>query len=554
MAAKPVIFSLDDEPEVLRAVELDLRRNYGQNYRIMRADQGETALETLRKLKLRNEPVALFLVDQRMPQMTGVEFLEKAMEYYPDAKRVLLTAYADTDAAIRAINAVKIDYYLMKPWEPPEENLYPVLDDLLEEWQANFRPPFEGVRVIGHRWSPKTHALRDFLSRNQIPYKWMDVERSDEARQLVQFAGNDHPTLPLLVFADGSILADPTPGAIAEKIGLKTQPDSPFYDLAIVGAGPAGLAAAVYAGSEGLRTVLIERQAPGGQAGLSSRIENYLGFPQGLSGGELTRRAVAQAKKFHVEILAPQEVVKLTLQDGYKVLHLADGSKISCQALFITTGVSWRKLDIPDIDRLTGAGVVYGAAMTEGDQLAGEDVYIIGGANSAGQGAMYFSRYAKTVTLLIRGATIEAGMSQYLVDQIRATPNIKVMTCTHVVGVHGDDHLEAITYENTATGERATVPTQSLFIFIGALPHTDWLDGIVERDEKGFILSGPDLIRNGRRPKGWQLDRDPFLLETSVPGIFVAGDVRHESVKRVASAVGEGSVGVRFVHQYLGAL
>jgi thioredoxin reductase (NADPH) len=554
MASKPVIFSLDDEPEVLRAVEMDLRRQYGQNYRIMRAENGATALDTVQKLMLRNEAVALFLVDQRMPQMTGVEFLEQAMQIYPTAKRVLLTAYADTDAAIRAINAVKIDYYLMKPWDPPEENLYPVLSDLLEEWQAGYRPPYEGIRVIGNRWAPKTHYLREFLARNQIPYKWLDVERSDDAQQLLQFSGEGHPPLPVMVFSDGVVLSDPTMAAVAEKLGLKTQPTNPSYDLAIVGGGPAGLAAAVYGGSEGLKTVLIERSAPGGQAGLSSRIENYLGFPQGLSGMDLTRRAVIQAKKFGVEILAPQEVIGLTVQDRYKILHLSDGTQVACQALFIATGVSWRTLEVPGIDKLNGAGVYYGASMTEGQLLQDEDVYIIGGANSAGQGAMYFSRFARSVNMLIRGTSIEAGMSQYLVDQIAATPNIHVMTCCQVVEVQGEERLESITIENSATGERTTIPTNSLFIFIGAQPGTDWLQDVVERDSKGFILSGPDLTRGGTRPKGWKLERDPFLLETSVPGIFVAGDVRHESVKRVASAVGEGSVGVRFVHQYLGEL
>jgi thioredoxin reductase (NADPH) len=554
MATKPVLFTLDDEPEVLRAVELDLRRAYGATYRILRSDNGAAAIETLKKLKLRNEAVALFLVDQRMPQMSGVEFLEQAMEYYPGAKRVLLTAYADTDAAIRAINSVKIDYYLLKPWEPPEEHLYPVLNDLLDDWQAAFRPPFEGLRVVGNRWSAKTHHIRDFLSRNQIPFQWIDVETNSEAPRLMELANVDAASLPLVLFPDGTSVADPPVATVAERVGLKTRAAMPFYDLIIVGAGPAGLAAAVYGGSEGLKTVLIERQAPGGQAGTSSRIENYLGFPQGLSGADLTRRAVAQAKKFNVEILSPQEVVNVEVQGQYRIVTLGNGMKITSHALLVATGVSYRKLDVPGIERLTGAGVYYGAAMTEGAFCINEDVYLVGGANSAGQGAMYFSRYARSTNMLVRGTSLAATMSSYLIDQIAATPSINVQTCASVTEVFGDGKLEAITITNAATGEAKTVPAASLFIFIGALPHTDWLGDIVERDDKGFILSGVDLMVDGKRPKGWMPDRDPFLLETSVPGIFVAGDVRHRSVKRVASAVGEGSICVQFVHQYLGEL
>jgi thioredoxin reductase (NADPH) len=554
MAAKPVIFSLDDEPEVLRTIELDLRRQYGANYRILRADNGAAALDALQKLKARSEPAALFLVDQRMPQMTGVEFLERAMEIFPEAKRVLLTAYADTEAAIKAINQVKIDYYLMKPWEPPEEKLYPVLQELLDDWQAAFRPPFEGIRLIGNRWSPKTHTIRDFLARNQIPYQWLDLDNNPEAVQLLTQVGGEKPALPIVILPDGSVAQDPHVSDLALKVGLKTRAEMPFYDMIIVGAGPAGLAAAVYGGSEGLKTLLIERQAPGGQAGTSSKIENYLGFPHGLSGAELTRRAVMQAQRFGVEILAPQEVVGVTIQGQYRIVHLADGTDLTCHVLFIATGVSYRRLDVPGAEQLTGAGVYYGAAMTEGALMQGEDVYIVGGANSAGQAAMYFSRYARTVYMILRGPNLSATMSQYLIDQINATPNIQLIPYTQVVEAIGSDHLECITLENAETNERQTMRTSALFIFIGAQPHTDWLEGIVERDDKGYILAGADLVHHGRRPKGWLPDRDPFLLETSVPGIFVAGDVRHRSVKRVASAVGEGSMAVQFVHQYLGGL
>ena len=554
MVAKPVIFSLDDEPEVLRAVELDLRKGFGQNYRIMRADNGQAALETLQKIKLRNEPVALFLVDQRMPEMTGVEFLEKAMDIFPDAKRVLLTAYADTEAAIRAINQVKIDYYLMKPWDPPEDKLYPILTDLLDDWQAAFRPSFDGVRVLGSRWSPKTHYVRDFLARNQIPYQWLDIDTSGEAQSLLEHLAAEHPTLPVVFLPNGEWCSDPDIAELASRLKLKTRAENPFYDMVIVGGGPAGLAAAVYGGSEGLRTVLIEREAPGGQAGTSSKIENYLGFPQGLSGAELARRAVLQARRFGVEILSPQEVVGVTVDGQYRIVHLADGNKISCHALFIATGVSYRTLNIPGVEQLAGAGVYYGAALTEGPYMKDEDVYIIGGANSAGQAAMYFSRYARSVNMLVRGPSLSATMSHYLIDNIGQTPNIHVVPFTQVTEAHGTERLEQVTLSNSETGVVETVPASALFIFIGAQPHTDWLGGLVERDDNGFILAGSDLVHNGKRPKGWTLDRDPYLLEASVPGIFVVGDVRYRSIKRVASAVGEGSMAVQFVHQYLGGL
>jgi len=547
---KPVLITVDDDREVLRAVERDLRRHYGENYRVLRAESGSSALEALKTLKLRNDPVALLLVDQRMPEMTGVEFLERAMELYPDAKRALLTAYADTDAAIRAINTARIEYYLMKPWDPPEEQLYPVLDDLLEDWQASFHPPFEGIRIVGHRWSAKSHLIKEFLARNHVPYQWLDIEKDEEARRLVNVAAASDLDLPLVLFADGSHLTEPSNAVIAEKIGLRTRAEQPFYDVIVVGAGPAGLAAAVYGSSEGLRTALIEREAPGGQAGMSSRIENYLGFPSGVSGDDLARRAVTQAKRFGTEILA-QEVMGLRCDGPSRIVTLADGGIMECRALLIATGVSYRKLDVPGADTFTGAGVYYGAAMTEALSCRDEEVYVVGGANSAGQAAVYFAKYAKRVTMLVRGSSLVQSMSRYLIDQIGEIPNIVVETDVHVVEVMGESSLQTITIAHVKTDERRTVATRYLFIFIGAMPHTEWLAGSVERDEHGFILTGPDLIQNGSRPQSWTLARDPFLLESSVPGIFVAGDVRHGSVKRVASGVGEGSIAVQFIHRYL---
>src|SRR5215213_5706564 len=556
MANKPVLFAIDDDPEVLRAVERDLRRRYargrnGDGYRVLRANSADSALDTLGQLKLRGASVALFLVDQRMPRTTGVKFLEETRDLYPEAKKVLLTAYADTDAAIKAINDIGLDYYLQKPWDPPEENLYPVLDDLLGDWRSHYRPPFEGIRVVGNRWSPGSHAIKDFLARNRVPYQWQDVEVSEEAWQLVSQADGGEPRLPLVVFPDGTYLEAPENVEVAEKVGLRTRAERPFYDLIIVGGGPSGLAAAVYGASEGLKTVLIEREAPGGQAGTSSRIENYLGFPAGLSGSDLARRAVDQAKRFEVEILTHQEVSEVSAEDTYRIVKLADGTEISCFALIITTGVSYRKLDVPEADSLTGRGIYYGAAQTEALSCKGEDIFIVGGANSAGQAAMFFSNRARRVFILYRGGDLSKSMSDYLVRQIEDNENIEVLLDTNVVSVGGEEHLERITVKNTATGETETMPAHSLFIFIGAAPKTEWLDGVVERDERGFILSGSDLMAEGKRPKGWRPDRDPFLLETSVPGIFVAGDVRHGSVKRCASAVGEGSIAIQFVHQYL---
>jgi len=553
MPAKPVIFTLDDDPEVLQAIQRDLRREFGRDYRIMRADTGAEALDALNQMKVRNDEVALFLVDQRMPEMSGVEFLGKAREHFPNAKRALLTAYADTSAAIQAINEISLDYYLMKPWDPPEENLFPVIHDLVDQWQYSYRPAFEGLRVIGHQWSPDAHRIKDFLARNRVPYRWMDLEADKNAGNLLKSLG-DAATLPVVILIDGTALMNPSNVQIAEKVGLKTQAAQPFYDLAIVGGGPAGLAAAVYGASEGLHTLLIEREAPGGQAGTSSRIENYLGFPSGLSGGDLARRAVAQATRFGVEILTPAEVTTVRIDGQYRILVLSDGSEISCHALMIATGVSYRRIDVLGCDALTGVGVYYGAAMTEAPSMQGQDVFIVGAGNSAGQAAMYFARYAKTVYMVVRGDSLGKSMSQYLVDQIAATSNIKVLLCTEVMAVHGTEHLEAVTLIDNKTHETQKYPSAGLFVFIGALPHTDWLEGVVERDEHGFILTGNDLVRDGKPPMGWKLERMPFLLEASVPGIFVAGDVRHRSVKRVASAVGEGSIAVQFIHQYLGEL
>ncbi len=549
--AKPIVFTIDDDPEVLRAIEHDLRRQYGTVYRVLRANSGQTALGALKQIKLRNEVVALFVVDQRMPNMSGTQFLEEAIQQFPDAKRVLLTAYADTDAAIQAINGAKVDYYLMKPWNPPEQQLYPVLDGLLDDWQSSYRPPFEGVRVVGHRWSPRSHDVRDFLARNLIPYQWLDVEAKVEPCQLLEYAGIADEEMPVLFFSDGSHLKNPTNLEIAEKIMLNTHAGMDFYDLIIVGSGPAGLAAGVYGASEGLRTLMIEREAPGGQAGTSSRIENYLGFPQGLSGSDLSHRGVMQVKRLGAEILSPQEVVRVRVEGPYRFVTLVDGTEIGCHALLVTTGVSYRKLGVSGIEQLTGAGVYYGAAMSEAISCRDAEVFLVGGANSVGQAAMYFSKYAKHVTILVRGDSLAKNMSQYLIDQIHATKNITVRVCTNVVAAQGDTHLASITIADANTGKQETIPASSLFIFIGAMPYTNWLDGIVERDAQGFILAGSDLLHDGKLPRTWTLDREPYLLESSVPGIFVAGDVRHGSIKRVAAGVGEGSMAVQFVHRYL---
>ena len=552
--AKPVLLTVDDDSDVLHSIERDLRRQYAQHYRIVSAGSGTAALDLLRRLQRRNEPLALLLVDHRMPQMTGIEFLKHALQVYPDAKRVLLTAYADTDAAIEAINEIKLHHYLLKPWTPPENNLYPVLDDLLDEWQAAFRPAFEGIRLLGTRWSPQSYALREFLARNHVPYQWLDVEaaeRDAEVRRVLQSVESEDIKLPVLLFPDGERIAQPDPSQIADRIGLRTRSDQEFYDLVILGGGPAGLAAAVYGASEGLRTVVVERDAPGGQAGLSSRIENYLGFPSGLSGADLTRRAVAQAKRFGADILAPQRAVALQADGSYRVTSLQDGGRLSSHAVLIATGVQWRKLNVPGADRLTGAGIYYGAGAFEARSCKDEDVFVIGGANSAGQAAMNFAGYARRVIMLVRGESLSTSMSKYLIDECARKPNIEVQYGVQLVEAHGADRLEAISVRCDRTGEVDKTSAFSVFVFIGAEPGTDWLEGVVARDGRGFILTGPDLFLNGQRPKGWLLDRDPTLLETSLPGVFAVGDVRHGSVKRVASGVGEGSIAIQFVHQYL---
>lgn len=545
--------AVDDDVSVLEAVVQDLRRQYGSTYRVMRAASGQAALDTLTQVKTRQEPVALLLSDQRMPGMTGVEFLERAMVIYPEARRVLLTAYADTEVAIRAINTARINYYLTKPWDPPEEKLYPVLSDLLEDWQAGYRPPFEGLRVIGHRWSLRDHRVRTFLSQNHVPYKWLDVAGNEEALKLLTDAGLDAARLPVVLFADGSALVDPEPEALAERVGLRIQATQEFYDMVVVGAGPAGLAAAVYGASEGLRTLVIEPQAPGGQAGSSSKIENYLGFPSGVTGADLGRRAHTQAMRFGAEFVT-QRATGLRMDGQYRFVELADGREVSGHVVVLAPGVQYRKLGIPGADRLAGRGIYYGAALEEAVACKDEEVFVVGGANSAGQAALHFAKFARRVTMLVRGEGLSATMSKYLIDEIERTSNIVVEPRTQV--------LEAVGYE-VADQERLgalklkgpqgeyEVPASSLFVFIGAAPGTAWLPPAILRDEKGFLLAGPDLRSDGKLPEGWPEEREPFLLESSVPGVFVAGDVRHGSVKRVASAVGEGSIAVQFVHQYL---
>lgn len=549
--AKPIILTVDDEVQVSNAIERDLRRYYGKEYRIVKATSAASALTAVQQLKQRNDQVALFLVDQRMPGMEGTEFLAEAMKIYPSARKVLLTAYADTQAAISAINTVGLDHYLMKPWDPPEQALYPVLDDLLGDWQATAQIPFDGIRVAGTLWSPASHKVKDFLARSQIPYEWLDIEQDAEARALVETVNEEQHRLPVLFFPDGQTLIAPDITAVADKVGLQTEPSQPFYDLIIIGAGPAGLASAVYGASEGLHTLLIDKETTGGQAGTSSRIENYLGFPKGLSGADLARRATAQATRLGAEILTAQEVMHVSANDPYRSVKLANDTELNCRALIIATGASLRTLDVPGIETVTGAGVYYGAAITEAAYYKGEHIYVIGGANSAGQGAMFFSRYASKVTMLVRGSSLSKGMSQYLVDQIYGTDNIEVCVRRSVIEVRGTDRLEALVIQNNDTGETETVPASALFAFIGAKPHTDFVGNIVERNRVGFILTGSDLTRNGRRPKNWRLKRDPFLLETNVPGIFAVGDVRQGAIRRVASAVGQGSTAVSFVHQYL---
>jgi len=540
----PALVAVDDDPGVLSAVARDLRREYGRRYRILEASSGDEALGLLGELKLRGEPVALLLVDQRMPGMTGVELLAKAIEMHPDARRVLLTAYADTQVAIRAINEVRLHHYLLKPWDPPEEKLFPVISDLLDDWQASFTPPFEGVRVVGHRLSAVSHGVRDYLTRNLIPYRFLDVEGNDEARRIHEAAGS--PPLPLVVFPDGGPpLSRPGGPELAGRLGFRAKPGRPFYDLVIVGAGPAGLAAAVYGASEGLKTLVVEAEAPGGQAGQSSRIENYLGFHAGLTGGELARRAVAQATRFGAEILHPVRTTALRREDPYRIVTLSDGAEVSCHAIVIATGVAYNKLDVPGAERLENAGVYYGAAVSDGPEWVDRDVFVMGGGNSAGQAAIYLARHARSTTILAR-SRLEKSMSRYLIDQIAATERIRVLAGVTVSEVLGSSSLEAIRVLGQEGGNGQVLPASGLFIFIGAHPHTDWLGELVARDSHGFILSGAEVHGAAPAAARW--------LETSVPGVFVAGDVRHGSVKRIASAVGEGSMAVQFVHQYLADL
>ncbi|NEE08535.1 FAD-dependent oxidoreductase [Streptomyces sp. SID7499] len=548
--ARTVIMTVDDDPGVSRAVARDLRRRYGASYRIVRAESGASALDALRELKLRGDLVAVILADYRMPQMNGIEFLEQALDVYPGARRVLLTAYADTNAAIDAINVVDLDHYLLKPWDPPEEKLYPVLDDLLQAWKTSDYRPVPSTKVVGHRWSSRSSDVREFLARNQVPYRWYSADEP-EGRRLLAAAGEDGMRLPVVITPDGTPLVEPEAVDLAARVGLATTPTADFYDLVVIGGGPAGLGAAVYGASEGLRTVLVERSATGGQAGQSSRIENYLGFPDGVSGAQLTDRARRQAAKFGAEILTAREVTALEVNGAARIVRFSDGSAVAAHSVILATGVSYRQLAAPGCEDLTGCGLYYGSALTEAPSCQDQDVYIVGGANSAGQAAMYLSRGAKSVTLLVRGESLSASMSHYLIQQIEESPNIQVRSRTVVEAAHGDGHLERLTLRDVDSGQSEQVDAQWVFVFIGAAPLTDWLDGTVLRDERGFILAGPDLSADGRPPEDWELDRPPYHLETNVPGVFVAGDARSESAKRVASAVGEGAMAVMLVHRYL---
>ncbi len=549
--ARPVILSVDDDPQVLSAIERDLSRHYKRDYRIVKAGSPQEALEVARQLKQRGTAVALFLVDQRMPEMTGMKLLAGVRELHPEARRVLLTAYADTGVAIEGINEVGLDHYLMKPWDPPDQKLYPVLDDLLGEWKSHAHLPFDGIRIAGARFSPQSYAVREFLSRNQVPYQWIDIDEDTSMRELIAQFPDGLARLPAVFFPDGTYLSAPSNLKLAEKIGLQTEAQRPFYDVAVIGAGPAGLANALYAASEGMRVVLIEQSGPGGQAGSSSRIENYLGFPNGITGADLAQRASAQARRFGAEVLAAQEVVGIRREDPYRIVQLADGKEISAYAVILTTGMSVRTLDVPGIAQLNGVGVYYGVALSEAAAYRGCNVCIVGGANSAGQAALFFSRYAKHVTVLIHAPALNPRMSHYLVQRIIVTENITVIPSVEVVGVHGDGHLSEVVIRNVDTAEERTLEAAAMFICIGTAPHSDMVAGLVERDEKGFILTGPDIPRVNGRPAGWTLDRDPLLFETNVPGIFAAGDVRANANRRVAAAVGEGSAAIYSIHRYL---
>ena len=548
--ATPIILTVDDEPQVLNAIERDLRQHYRSDYRIVKAGSGAQALDALRELAQRNTPVALLISDQRMPDMSGTEFLDQARLIHPDARKVLLTAYADTEAAIASINSVGLDHYLMKPWDPPESNLYPVLDDLLSDWVASVNVPYDGIRVAGTLWSVNSHNTKDFLARNRIPYRWLDIEKDEQARELVDRASPEGH-LPVVFFPDGTVLVEPDIRELAEKCGLRTQATQPFYDVIIIGAGPAGLGAGVYAAAEGFKAVMIENEATGGQAGTSSRIENYLGFPNGISGTDLAQRAAAQAQRLGTEIILAQEATSVRVEGAYKIVTLADGSELTCYALVIASGMSLRQLDAPGVKERTGAGIYYGAALTEAAYYKDQHMFVVGGANSAGQGAMFFSRYASQVTMLVRSGNLHESMSQYLIDQISETENIEVVLNVEVTSASGNGLLEKITYKDIRTGEQAESEGAAMFLFIGAVPHSDLVADLIELNDHHFVLTGPDLMRDGKRPKGWSESRDPFPLETSVPGIFAVGDIRQGVVRRVAAAVGEGSVVISQVHQYL---
>lgn len=547
--AKPIIMTIDDEPAVLNAIERDLRRQYGEEFRVMKAASGQGALDALAELDRRNETVALFLADQRMPHMTGTEFLAQAIKVFPDAKKALLTAYADTEAAIHAINTVRLDHYLMKPWDPPEQNLYPILKDLLSDWQAVTHPPFEGIRIAGAQWSPPSHEAKHFLARNQVPYQWLDVDKDTHARELVEEHNDGILRLPTIFFPDGGVLVEPSPQELAERAGLQTQAENRFYDLVIIGGGPAGLAASVYGASEGLGCILIEKDAPGGQAGLSAKIDNYLGFPSGISGADLTRRALTQAKRFGVEILTAREATGVRVDGPYRFVQLDDGTELACHTVILATGAGYRQLDIPGIEKLTGAGVYYGAATTEAVSYRGQPMVVVGGANSAGQGAMFLSSYANPVYMIVRRPELKA--SHYLQKALMNNDNVNILYETDVVEVRGDEMLEEVVLQNVKTGEETILQVPALFIFIGVGPRTDFMNNLVRCDESGFIITGLDLVQDGKRPPGWPLDRDPFLNESSVPGIFVAGDARHGTEFRVAAAVGDGGIAISMVHQYL---
>jgi thioredoxin reductase (NADPH) len=549
--SRPTLLAVDDDAQVRAAVRRDLQARYARDYRVVVAGGGPEALEIVEELHRRDEEVALFLVDERMPDLTGTAFLLRAREHFPEARKVLLTAYADTDAAIRSINEVGLDHYLLKPWSPPEDHLYPVLDDLLDDWMAGRPAPFDGLRVVGARWSPTTHDLKEFLARNQVPYRSLDVDRDAEAATLLATLDEDAPLLPVVFLTDGQALVHPEPSALGEHIGLHATPSAPLYDLVVVGAGPAGLAGAVYGASEGLRVAVLERQATGGQAGTSARIENYLGFPNGVSGADLARRATAQARRLGAEILSPIEVATVEVGENTRTVHLTDGTAIAGRSLLVASGMKVRRLDAPGVERLTGAGVYYGATLADGTSYRGERVVVVGGANSAGQAAVMFSRFAEEVVILARSPSLDVGMSRYLIDQIEATPNVQVRTGVEVASVHGEEHLERV--EVTDGEDVAAIDATGMFVFVGAVPYSDFLDGVVARSPRGFVLTGPDITGNGSRPRGWRPDRDPYLYECSVPGVFAAGDVRDGAVRRVAAAVGQGSTCISLVHQYLGS-